>query len=147
MPYSRTDTGNSHANKFHFGKDRGYCPCRKGACHGCVALIVPAQVVHAYISNFADMVEDKTPSKYMHLGESLFQPAKFALACICLSINGEICIIYVTLAILSHSPHGILSMRDAIVYFLYICANCASFHWIRSKKINIVFLLNCFYMK
>ena len=39
--YSRTDTGkwgNSHANKFHFGKERGYCPCRKGACHGCVAL-------------------------------------------------------------------------------------------------------------
>ena len=37
----RTDTGkwgNSHAKKFHFGKDRGYCPYHKGACHGCVAL-------------------------------------------------------------------------------------------------------------
>ena len=36
VPYSRTDTGkwgNSHANKFHFRKERGYCPCRKGASY------------------------------------------------------------------------------------------------------------------
>ena len=41
VPYSRAYAGkwgNSHVNKFHFGEERGYCPCSKGACHGCVAL-------------------------------------------------------------------------------------------------------------
>ena len=38
LTYWRGKWGNSHANRFLFGKDRDYCPCRKGACHGCVTL-------------------------------------------------------------------------------------------------------------
>ena len=39
LTYWRGKWGNSYANRFLFGKERGYCPCRKGACHGCVTLI------------------------------------------------------------------------------------------------------------
>ena len=67
----RTDTGNSHANKFHFGKDRGYCPCRKGAYHGCVAL-KPLQWLTLWLTDLKNSkteLPDLSVSNYVQMDE------------------------------------------------------------------------------